>query len=243
MLSLTDKHPLRRHHDDDYWDRVTIQAATGAHFTAFIRPRYKTSGLSGDEWRVSAAFEVREHPMWSPIVDREFHRMNDVFRYAPIFVYQRAPGLLSSPDAKITVERKGRVLMVEDRPTFGDAVIGLGWHVLTANEGKRGVEWHHLTDAAERQHCQQVGCARPPINAYQLQRLQIDRSGETRGPKYDWEGQYVWYCGRHTTRGDCGLEDADKNMVLVAGTGQSTPDDGDESPSGFAGAIGLGDDS
>lgn len=232
-MSPTNKYPLRRHHDDDYWDRVTVQASSGANFTAFILPRYKTSGLSGDEWRISAVFEVRRHPMGTPIAGREFHRMNDVFRYAPIFVYQDAHELLTSPSAEITVERKGRVLVQMTRPTFGDAVIGLGWHALIANE--QSEDWHHLTDAEERAHCQQVGCSDPPVNIYGLHRLQIDRSGEMRGPKYDWEGQYVWYCGRHTRRGDCGLEDADKNLYLVDGTGQPTPDGDDGSPSVLAG--------
>jgi hypothetical protein len=231
-LKHTPTLPLRRHHDDDYWDRVTVQASTGANLVAFIRPRYKTSGLSGDEWRISSMLEIRRHPSDKPVFERRFHRMQDFLHYSPYFIFTECPELLSSPSARIVVERKGNVLMQEERPTFGDAAIGLGWLILTANEGRKGVDWHHLTDAQERQHCQQVGCAEQPVNFYRIKKLQVSRSESLMlEPKYDFDGQYAWYCARHTTRGDCGFEDNDENLVLVAGPGTGAPNPDDESPS------------
>jgi hypothetical protein len=213
---MKNKTPLRRHHDDDYWDAVTIQSATGANFRAFIYPRYKTSGLSGDEWRISAIVEVRTHPKEEPAsLGRLYHRMNKVFEYAPYFVYKGTPELFSAPDATLTVERKGHVLMTEVRPTFGDAVIGLGWHIVTANEGRDGVEWHHLTDEQEREHCQQVGCSKPPVVVYRIKKLQVHPSERFMvKPEFDFQGQFTWYCADHSERGDCGLEDADDNLEL-----------------------------
>ncbi len=38
-----------RHHDDEYFDEITIRT----------QPRWKTSGLSGDEWRTSASILVK----------------------------------------------------------------------------------------------------------------------------------------------------------------------------------------
>src|SRR5207247_526556 len=43
-MSLTDKPHFKLHPDDEGVDRIEIQ----------VIPRFKTSGLSGDEWRVSA---------------------------------------------------------------------------------------------------------------------------------------------------------------------------------------------
>ena len=51
------KWPLRRHHDDWYHDRVEVTAGE-VSLLAVIVPRYKTSGLSGDEWRVSSRIQV-----------------------------------------------------------------------------------------------------------------------------------------------------------------------------------------
>lgn len=207
--------PLRRHHDDDYWDRIIIQAATGANFVAYIQPRYKTSGLSGDEWRISAHVEVRLHPRAEPIAARTFHRMRNVLEYAPYFVYSSRPDLFSSPAAVLTVERKGRLLLQEERRTFGDALIGLGWHIVTANEGRAGVTWHHLSDEEERAHCQQVGCADPPTVIYRIKKLQISPSHSVMvEPDSDRSPQFAWYCEKHRTRGDCGLEDCDTNLVV-----------------------------
>lgn len=214
------KMPLRRHHDDDYWDRVTIQAATGAHFLAYIRPRWKTSGLSGDEWRISAVVEVKRHPSpTAPVAaTRTFHRMRNVLEYAPYFVYSHLPELFSSPSAILTVERKGYVLMTEERSTFGDALIGLGWHIVTANEGREGVRWSHLTDEQEKIRCQQVGCSKLPCVAYRLKKLQMNPSESIMvAPEYDFTGQYAWYCQEHSRRGDCGLEDSDSNLETIGG--------------------------
>jgi len=239
-----EKMPLRRHADDDYVDRITVQASTGAHFHAFVRPRYKTSGLSGDEWRVSAHFEVRKHPTSEPVLARGFSRMGarsaGLVHYAAGHVYEGAPELLSSPSARLTAYRKGHILVEQLLPTFGSAVVGLAWHLVTANEGSSGAEWHHLTSEQELAHCQQVGCSDAPANFYRLKKInEAQGSGGSAmvEPPYDFVGQYTWYCARHTTRGDCGLEDADANLVLVKGDGVARPHGVDESPSGFAGTI------
>lgn len=42
------EHHLKRHHDDEFFDEIRI----------WQKPRYKTSALSGDEWRVSAVVEL-----------------------------------------------------------------------------------------------------------------------------------------------------------------------------------------
>jgi len=213
---MKNKFPFRRHHDDDYWDRITIRAASGVSLVAFMRPRYKMSGLSGDEWRVSAVVEIRRQPGSEPLLGRSYSRMRYLLEYAPYFVYSGAPDLLSHPSAKLTVERKGHVLMSQELPTFGDAVIGIGWHIVSANEGSSGVEWHHLTDEQERKHCQQVGCAAPPSVVYRLKKLQVSPSDHVMiEPEYDFVGQFSWYCADHATRGDCGLEDADVNLEAV----------------------------
>jgi len=243
------KMPLRRHADDDYWDRVTVSCPSGPVLTARVKPRYKTSGLSGDEWRIHAVLQVRvredgpvgidELRETPALLERGYSRMHTLLEYAPYHVYaavranrsRRTRALLDRPRAILTAERKGIVLMREERPSFGDGVLGMGWHILTANEGRQGVAWRHLTDDEERARCQQVGCADPPVNFYRLKKLQIARGESVLiEPPYDFTGQFAWYCGRHTRRGDCGLEDADRNLELVAGPGTSAPHPADESP-------------
>jgi hypothetical protein len=229
------KRPLHRHHDDDYWDSVEVEA-TGAKLRAYIVPRYKTSGLSGDEWRISAHLEVGT--TGSPkLLTHQFHRMKMLLTYAPHFLYAEARYVLDAPAARLVVRRKGVVLMQQHFATFGDAAMGMAWHVTVANEGSKAIPWHHLTDAEERERCQQVGCSEPPKNVYRLKKLQVGNGRLMVEPEYDFTGQFTWYCSRHTERGDCGLEDADENMTLVEGSGVPVVRPEDESPSMVGGVI------
>jgi len=238
-MGQRDAMPLRRHRDDDYWDEVAIDAGT-VHLRAFVVPRYKTSGLSGDEWRISAILEVKRDGHDGPLVRQSFGRMHrDLAAYGPHFIYQRAACLLGKPNAVLVAKRKGVILTERKFRTFGDAAMGMGWHIVTANEGEKDVPWHHLTSEEERARCQQVGCSAPPVNVYRLKKILYgDHPPDTfLVPKYDFEGQYVWYCARHTTRGNCGYEDADANLELVQGNGVPRSHADDESPSGFGGVI------
>ena len=47
-MNLHDSIFYLRHEDDEFYDRITIE----------VVPRYKTSGLSGDEWRVSTSVQL-----------------------------------------------------------------------------------------------------------------------------------------------------------------------------------------
>lgn len=227
------KMPLRRHHDDNYWDQIDIDA-DGVQLRAFVVPRYKTSGLSGDEWRIGTRLQIKHR---SETFERSFGRMSWLTEHAPHFLWMHCRNLLDRPNAVLVVRRKGVLLMEQRFNSFGDAAIGMGWHIVASNEGSQDVEWHHLTDAEEQQHCQQVGCSDTPINFYRLKKLQVGNGRLMVAPEYDFEGQFTWFCGRHTVRGDCGLEDCDDNLVLVAGTGEAATQPGDESPSAMAAPI------
>ena len=240
MTNTKTRRPLRRHRDDDYVDRVEVQASSGSQLVGYVVPRYKTSGLSGDEWRVHAEMEIRLHPKSEPIFTRGFGGMDWLQTFAGLFVLREAPQCMTSPQAKLTAYRKGHVLMTETFPTFAEAVVGMRWHIVTCNEGNK-VPWHHVSDADEAQHCQQVGCSDPPVNTFRLKKILYgDHPPDTfMVPKYDFEGQFVWYCARHTRRGDCGYEDADKNLELVEGPGIAKPHARDFSESGL---VILGDE-
>jgi hypothetical protein len=228
------KMPLRRHRDDDYWDELQILTPRIA-LNVHVRPRYKTSGLSGDEWRIAAVLVAHDPKSNIFIYERVFHRIRDVLTYGPHFIYAHLHNYLHEPDAEFTFKRKTHTLWSGNFNTFGEAAIGMAWHVVAANEGSDS--YKHLTDQQEVEHCQQVGCSARPVNFYQLKMLQEGNGSHMTKPEYDFVGQFVWYCGRHTERGDCGLEDCDKNMILVAGDGTVNRDEDDESPSVFGGSV------
>jgi len=217
----------RRHHDDDYFDGFTIHAQGGVELRAFMVPRYKTSGLSGDEWRVHAQLNVNAGQ-----VSRGFSSMKGLMANASHFIWTGARDLLDIPDALLVGRRKGIELFRQAFPIFGDAAFGFGWHATIASEGTRDVPWHHLTDDEERAVCQQVGCDAKPINVYRIKTFTLRDGTGQHAPK-QYEAQHTWFCSRHTQRGDCGIEDCDTNLVLESGNGIPVIHETDESPSGL----------
>jgi hypothetical protein len=141
--------PLKRHRDDDYWDSVDIDAA-GVSLRAKVIPRYKTSGMSGDEWRVHVELLVKDDD-GRELLRKQFHRMRNMQEHAACFLWTGgARAYLERPRALMVVRRKNVVLMRQSFQSFGDAAMGIGWHIVCANEGSRDVEWHHLSDEEER---------------------------------------------------------------------------------------------
>ena len=82
-LGKRNKMPLRRHRDDDYWDAIDIEVSgpSSVAVRARIEPRYKTSGLSGDEWRISAVLTIEA--AGDKAFARPFHRMRGLTEHAP----------------------------------------------------------------------------------------------------------------------------------------------------------------
>ena len=128
----TPKMPLRRHHNNDYSDEIVILSGhTVLHGS--VVPRYKTSGVSGDEWRIGARLVVKLRGV--EVVSRGFRNLNTLMTPRPGFIY--ADGRLLSPPsyaAKLVVKRKGISLCERDFPfrrrRDGD--------VLARHHGQRG---------------------------------------------------------------------------------------------------------
>lgn len=147
-------------------------------------PRYKTSELSGDEWRISA---------------------------------------------KIEFMRKGRVVATETCRDVETACRLMAWfHSKACGEGKGFF-------AGEGDLCDQEGCAETATVTYR-KKQDYCREGHAHEIKYGEKTRR--FCARHSTRGDCGLDDADANYELIDGS-REEPHKTDESPSAFGGVINV----
>lgn len=150
-----------------------------------VVPRYKTSGLSGDEWRISA---------------------------------------------QIRLIRNDRVIHTENLSDMATAVQFLP------------AVWRRAIDDAlgffggEGDICDQEGCYEKATVTYRLKQTYCDACGK---PEPYYKGDDIRkFCARHSIRGDCGIEDADRNYELIEGV-ISPPRDEDESPSVFGGIVGA----
>lgn len=177
-----DRAHYERHHDDEIIDRITIE----------VVPRYKTSGLSGDEWRVSAVIKL-----W----------------------------------------RKGEVMVESHHGKIADAVSYLPWLLRTWTEGGEDEVERRWIERIRKDEktCHQPGCSEPATVVYSIKQ-RFSREGYEENPENRYGDARRAFCARHSTRGDCGLEDADRNYAVV--TGETTPPrPEDEKPAVFGGVV------
>ena len=169
-----------RHQDDERGDYIVI----------FPMPRYKSSGLSGDEWRVSAKVH---------------------FGYKGHIIYERSFGKMEW------------------------AVNALPYLLMTFRE-----EPGTSTTKPEYHPCDQVGCKEPASVFYRMKATYDDLGHRSEILTLDKEGYLRGFCSRHSTRGDCGLDDADENYELVGSADDiQPPPAGDIKHSAFGGFINL----
>lgn len=149
-------------------------------------PRYKTSVLSGDEWRISANIEL--------------------FRN----------GKMVHEDHYTDVETAAKFLpMVIARAHDDGKAFFAGENDICDQEGcaEKGTVKLRL----KKQYCSGPGCC-----------------GQER--QYQANDYFRLFCKRHSTRGDCGIEDADDNYEVIEGE-TAGPEESDKKPSIFGGTI------
>lgn len=107
--------------------------------------------------------------------------------------------------AKIEFLLKGQVRHTETTSSIASACHHLGYHHDHAADS--GLAYYGGLDA----YCDQEGCSELATRNY-LCKKEYDRKGK----EYDfYTPSYRLFCEKHKTRGDCGLEDADRNYIEV----------------------------
>lgn len=214
-------------HEDDHWiDEICIVGEQPL-VRLVTRYRYKTSDLSGNEWRTSAAWQCSEH---CPMEGAEADERDPGWLYFDSGYSGRLevgcaalyPGLYSSQRhahgveaQRIEFRRKGRILYAssfdgEPRPLL--TLAGhLPWALIEAGDHPLGTDeaWNDM-----RRLCFQPGCREPAVSTYRL-RARFDQ----RGHQTEADNQIRRFCPVHLRRGDCGLDDADANYEVVDGPG------------------------
>lgn len=224
-----------QHRDDEGLDQVVFMVDHEPFIQCRMIPRYKTSGLSGNEWRVSAMWEHKEGGLWVPF-DGQYRNIETAG--AALF-----PGLFSSHKdwhektcTSIRLFRKGRPIieMTNDgKPQPLLVAAGhLPWTLVIWPEQDHGLPGPFGGDCT-KDLCFQVGCNNKAVSTYTLKK-RYNRSGNERSAESKWLGRAaVRFCEKHLRRGNCGLEDSDDNYEVIEGPGPDghNTDAGDISPS------------
>lgn len=243
IVTVPESIRLRLHHEDHYVDEITIDTAPPATYglgpTRLLRihvePRYKTSGMSGNEWRITAILRLAR-PVGTGEFSQSFADMRAARAYSPFFTLTEGRDLAMVGPVTLNALRKGHVLSSSQQRRFDEAAVGLNW-ILNAHEFTSG---YVLSDEIERQHCQQVGCSAPPARIYRLKKHQETLLSDRMFDFEDFQARHIWFCGRHARRGDCGIQDADKNYEAADGKGppgKEVVSVSDERPSAVGGTV------
>lgn len=79
----------------------------------------------------------------------------------------------------------------------------------------------HSREEGDVPMCDQEGCDQEATVFYELKDAHCTPCGTARESIFS----YVrWFCQAHSTRGDCGIDDADPNYTLLQGTPASPPE-------------------
>ena len=241
---MSERRSFVRHEDDKGIDEVLFCGALpktheDAKASAFLRlglcERYKTSGMSGDEWRFSTVLQIRERPEgpWADASsgwrDIEAHA---AFLYAELYGDFRAgrkhEWLFRRKVGGIAFAWKGLpVWCATYDGAATDLLVACGH--LPGALIMAGVNGAHPHEALS-QLCCQPGCSALLVSVYRKIK-DYCRWGHASDP---YTPQHRGFCAAHLRRGDCGLDDADENYEVVSGPGPDghEPATSSVSPSG-----------
>jgi hypothetical protein len=235
-VTRTHTYVTKRHPDDEWFDAIEIQGTDPKNeplVSIVTAPRYKTSGLSGDEWRFS--YEIWVHEKSGREMASLYGKLSTATRATfPVLYYHRAH-LLEVETVGTVFKRKGKILyLAHDEGKacplrIAAACLPWAW-CIAGDESERPKD--------DDEFCFQPGCSAKAVSIY---RLKEEFSSSGQGPLPDYGSILIRkFCQRHLRRGDCGREDSDANYEVIDGPGPDDDMGSDEfvSPSIFGGVIG-----
>lgn len=228
------RYHFTRHNDDHGIDEFLIcrpvggrvvpstydEAVAHAILRVAVLERYKTSDLSGDEWRFGAALYIKQAG-WEMISNYIDIENTAAFLYPELygdFLKKKWPDeFFSQKIGAIVFSWKGFPIYSashDKEPTS-----------LLVAMGHAPLAWLQARDQGcdpgplERLCCQ-PGCREPFVSIYRKKK-DYDREGHATEPEFfDKETVAVrGFCRKHLRRGDCGLDDADSNYEVLKGPG------------------------
>lgn len=106
--------------------------------------------------------------------------------------------------------RKGKIVHSTQSGSNIDAAAGLLYGRLI--EAQDNGEGYYAGDGV---HCDQEGCSNRATNLFKIKQRYCVGGGKCGQKKESYVDQYRCFCDTHKTRGDCDLEDNDKNYEFI----------------------------
>lgn len=206
----------KRHKDSEWCDEVWIVDVDKIPILRCkIRYRYKTSGLSGDEWRISSSWEVLHDGEYMYLENAPGYNIKTACQGIFPVVYSSLKHLHKRLIRSIDWFYKGHKIYestYDDKPI--ELIFALGHLPFAYIAACEDPKFQPFCNNEE--YCFQPGCKNKAISTYHLKSEYCD---EGKPHNYDWCINYRRFCEKHLRRGDCALEDADDNYIVVDGPG------------------------
>jgi hypothetical protein len=196
-------HQLRDHYHVD-----TVVYTTSGQKVPILKittvPRFKTSGLSGDEWRISAQLSIQDGDR--KLISDHSHSIRDMATKlsmlsakTPTVAWDKYPGVMR-------LYLKGSKVLEYSHPSLRSLACSLGWILLLGGEDPN---W----SAPDLKNvCDQPGCSSEASEFYKVKHLYHERTPLPENPYHD---NYVKFCQDHKVRGDSSFEDCDENYERI----------------------------
>ena len=218
---------------ENWFDEIRLIGDSGLPVVRLITVyRYKTSGMSGDEWRTSTMWQTtlpmqdaepsERTPGWLNY-DGPWLNVDVALAAAYPGIYKSQQPFHNTPIHRVEFMRKGKESY---RSTFdGEArplltICGhLPWALVGANDHPVGTDvmYEHCNA-----RCFQPGCSEVAVSTYRL-KSRFDYAGRAstaerkRGDVIIYDARR--FCPLHLRRGDAGMEDCDANYTVISGPG------------------------
>ncbi len=224
------KDRISAHHEDPWADVIILNGIRSLRLV--IRERYKTSELSGDEWRFGYMWQVLGSE-WTDLDGSYGSQDAAIAAFYPAF-------RTSHPDwhdnicnsTQFTWKGQPLIEMSDDGKPM-PLLHAIGCVSWAMRAGRSDHQWKK----DDSNVCAQPGCCEKPVSLFRKTEDWYQHIGKTH-EHYDGKA-YRQFCKAHLRRGDCGLDDADRNYELIEGLGPdgNEPDPSVVKPSLFGGIV------
>lgn len=203
---------LRRHRDDERFDQVTIHRHGISIVEITVHPRFKTSGLSGDEWRFHVCTKFFDHN-GECFQEDNCLNIKTALDFLPFFGWKYRDQLdIYSGVAHLEVYQKNNLVWKTILSDVGEAIFGAPRMIILA--GESSPEWN--CKIPDESYCQQIGCIKAPCKILRYKKKQLAQNERMMCDfEYNWEPRHIWFCEEHSERGDASLEDCDENYETI----------------------------
>lgn len=218
-MKYDDQYDIARFPGDSWIDEIQILGPSGLLLRLVEGYRYKTSGLSGNEWRTSYMWQCTpEAPMVGAQPEAIGIWSNFDGPYGSLYAGCAAlyPGLYGSQPQSTGVGALSLLFNRKGRTLYGSSYDGetvplptlaahLPWALVTATDKPLGSAeaWDDM-----RRLCHQPGCSNPACSTYLLRETKQDPRPIVRR-----------FCVIHLRRGNSRLQDNDEGYEVLDGPG------------------------